>query len=102
MERSEPIEVKCFGVPDESIRNLTKHTVEIRHPETGVWRKYKIIHDFEDCPVCGKPIHVLAVSGSTWLALCSKKCEDKFAEMEPRLGGLYETLQYFRKERGIQ
>ena len=96
------IEVKCFGVPDGEIKNLTKDAVEIRHQETKIWREYQIVHSFEDCPVCGKSMHVLAIKGSTWLACCSKECGDKFAEMESRAGGLYEALRYFRKQRGVQ
>jgi len=100
--KPEPIEVKCFGVPAEDIRNLTKDSVELRHQQTRVWREYKICHSFEDCPVCGKAMHVLVVKGSTWLALCSKECEDKFAEKQRQLGGVFEAMEYFRKQRGIE
>ncbi len=102
MEKAEMVEIKCFGVPDESIRNLTKDTVEIRHQETGVWSEYKILHDFEDCPVCGKSMHVLAIRGSTWIACCSQKCYDELDEKKRQLGGLSEAFEYFRKQRGLQ
>jgi len=101
MQKTEPI-VKCFGVPDEKTRNLTRDKVEIFQPETNTWREYQIVHSFEDCPVCGKPMHVLAIKGSTWLACCSKECGDKLAEKERQLGGLTEAFAYFRKERGAQ
>ena len=101
MQKTEPI-VKCFGVPDEKTRNLTRDKVEIFQPETKTWKEYQIVHSFENCPVCGKPMHVLAIKGSTWLACCSKECTDKFAEKERDLGGMSEAFAYFRKERGIQ
>ena len=102
MEKTEMIEIKCFGVPDEDIRNLTKDAVEIRHQKTRVWRRYEIVHSLEDCSVCGKPLHLLVIKGSTWLACCSKECGDKFAEKERQLGGLSEAFKYFREQRGIQ
>ncbi len=102
MGKTKPIEIKCFDVPDERIRNLTKDTVEILHPKIDIWLERKIVHCFEDCPVCGKSMHVIAIKGSIWLAFCSKECEDKFAEMEPKIGDFYETLRYFRKQRGAK
>jgi hypothetical protein len=102
MQKSEMIEVRCFDVPDEDIRNLTEDRVEIRNPKSKRWQEHQIVHSFEECPVCGKYMHVLAVKGTSWLAFCSKECGEKFAKMEPRVGGLYETLRYFRKERGVQ
>jgi len=101
MQRVEKV-IKCFGVPDEKTRNLTKSGVEIFQPETKTWKRYQIVHSFEGCSVCGTSMRVLAIKGSTLPAFCSKECTDKFAEKERDLGGTSEASEYFRKERGIQ
>ena len=112
----EPVEVYVFGTEKfrlhkgvsvyyaTSIRGelkLSHHMVEIFNEKTGRWQYYPCCEAVLPCPVCGKPMRVYYVPGTTWLALCSKECSEKFDEKMRELGGdILEVLEFFERGRG--
>ncbi|MBW2672642.1 MAG: hypothetical protein JRD89_04390 [Deltaproteobacteria bacterium] len=99
LEKGEVVEVRCFGVPDDKVRNIrTRTTAEIFNDKLGIWQRVVLVDYYDDCPVCRRRMHVLAVEGTTWFACCSAECYKKVEEKAKELGGLHEALGYFRRK----
>jgi hypothetical protein len=116
----EPVEVYAFGFPEELIiigkfklhknisihynvgtgEKLSQHMVEIFNEKLGYWQCYPCNEALLDCPVCGRPMRVYYVPGSTWLALCSKECTEKFDAKVQELGDIHRALEHFEREAG--
>ena len=97
----EPVEVRCLGVQDDKVRNIEKRTTaEIFNDRRGVWERRILADYYDDCPVCGRLMRVLAIERTRWLTCCSKKCWKEFDKKAEELGELSEALEHFRKRGG--
>lgn len=76
-----PIEVNCIGTDKYEI--LSKQVV-IRYfnEKLGIWQEHPGVEYRDICPICGRLMLVRAIKGTTWLALCSKKCYEKFDQLK--------------------
>lgn len=76
-----PIEVNCFGLPKDKYEILgVKKVRQVRvfNEVMGYWQIVDAV-EYEDlCPICGTLMLVRAIRGSTWLALCSEECTQKY------------------------
>jgi len=73
----------------------SKHTVKIYNEKTRSWEPYPCNELVTRCPVCGSLMKVYFIPGTTWLALCSKECSDKFNGKLKEIKDVNETLKYF-------
>lgn len=72
-----PKEINCFGTEKFEILGR-KLVVKIYNPKLEMWQE-EIGVEYEDiCPICGTLMLVRAIQGTTWLALCSKECYEKY------------------------
>ena len=110
-----PVEVNCFGLPEGKYRieRDKRITVSLAYParpkdfpvvmiyndKLGTWQAEPMVEYHERCPVCGKPMLVRAIAGTTWLACCSEGCYRKLKEKEEELGGLDEAILHFMGRR---
>lgn len=75
-----PVEVNCFGTDKFEI--LGKQiAVKIFNDKTGHWEKHIGVEYLAVCPVCGRLMLVRAIEGTTWVAMCSKGCYEKWDEL---------------------
>ena len=74
-------EVNCFfGAKYEILdRQLI---VNIFNEKTQHWREEIAVEYNDVCPICGTLMLVKAIKGTTWLALCSKECYDKYKKLK--------------------
>jgi hypothetical protein len=94
----EVVEVMCFGVPRDKVKFVKG--VTIFNEKLGIWETYELVDYYDDCPVCGRRMHVYAVKGTTWLACCSSECTEKLLSKQKELGTLSAALKYFRGKPG--
>jgi hypothetical protein len=98
-------EVNCFGLPkdkyklmpDKKITLSTVYparledfkqysTVLIYNEKLKTWEAHGYVEYTDKCPVCGTPILVRAIAGTTWLACCSEECYARW-RLEKTLDG---------------
>jgi len=91
------VEVMCFGVPRDRVRFVKG--VQIFNEKLRVWETYDLVEYYDNCPVCGKRMHVYAVKGTTWLACCSDECYQKLQKKREELGSLSAAFEYFKGQR---
>jgi len=95
----EPVIVNCFGTAKYKLypeRKITLSTAYPARPEDfkeyklvllwneklKTWQAWGYIEYCENCPVCGRPMLVRALPGTTWIACCSDECYKKYAELK--------------------
>ena len=85
-------EVNCTGTTKFEIVGR-KLTLRIYNEKIQHWQEV-IGVEYEDvCPVCGILMLVRAVQGSTWLALCSKECYEKYDALKKEVKPLRTRAQ---------
>jgi len=79
----EPTKVYCFGTNQfRIIKGKESAYVKIYNPKLKYWMDYPL-HDYiDECPTCGKPIHIFYIPGTTYLACCSKECYEEYDKRE--------------------
>lgn len=99
MRGDNPIECNCIPYKKWRIEKDKKITLSNVYPaKPGDFREYRVILVFNEkletwqaeplveyrnvCPVCLKLMLVRAISGTTWLACCSKECYKKYNQMK--------------------
>jgi hypothetical protein len=72
-----PKEINCFfGSKYEILgRQLI---VRIFNEKIQHWQEQIAVEYQDICPICGSLMLVRAIQGTTWLALCSKECYEKY------------------------
>ena len=76
-KNEKPKEVNCIGTTKFEIVGR-KLTLRIFNEKIQHWQEVIGVEYQDVCPVCGTLMLVRAVQGSTWLALCSKECYEKY------------------------
>jgi len=96
--------IYCFGTDRfEIVRGIESAYVKVWNDKLRMWQTCPLCDCITKCPVCGKDMHVYYIPGTTWLALCSDRCSQRFDEKVKELGGPWKALRYFldrlRKEK---
>ena len=75
-----PKEVNCFGTDKFEIVGK-RLVVKVFNEKLGVWQEHIGVEYVDVCCICGSLMLVRAIRGTTWLALCSKECYEKFDKL---------------------
>jgi len=81
-KNEKPIEVNCISLKDVQI---VRGEVVFRglNEKTGRIEEWPGFEYLDICPICGKLMLIRVIKGTTWLALCSKECYERYiAPME--------------------
>ena len=72
--------------------------VTIFNEKTKKWEDYPYVDYIEACIICEHLMRVFAIQGTTWFALCSEECYDKFSNKMAELEGSFSNaLKFYMK-----
>jgi hypothetical protein len=77
--------INCFSASKYEILGR-RLTVRIFNEKTQHWQEEIAVEYHEICPICGSLMLVRAIQGTTWLALCSTECYEKYAALKKEVG----------------
>lgn len=72
--------INCFGT--EKFEVLGRQLiVKIFNDKVERWEEHIGVEYHDVCAICGTFMLVRAIKGTSWLALCSQKCYEKYKEL---------------------
>lgn len=80
-----PKEVNCFGTEKFKIAGK-RVIIEVFNDKLNIWQRHIGIEYTDICAICGTFMLVRAIEGTTWVALCSEGCYQKFSELKKEVG----------------